>query len=150
MDPGAVGAILDVLHRTAELGRLWGESPPTRLRAGGIPARDLTRTARALAATEPATALLIEVAAAAGLVAADSQDHVGILPTSAFDAWLAQPPSEQHAALLGAWLAMPRDASPPPTSGRWHPSSRLPGSPTCAGTCWPSSPRRTGPGPTTR
>jgi len=107
VDPGAVGAVLDVLHRTAELGRLWGESPPTRLRSGGIPARDLTRTARALGATEPATAVLVEVAAAAGLVATDSQDG-GILPTGAFDAWLAHPPSEQHTALLAAWLAMPR------------------------------------------
>ena len=108
VDPGAVGAVLDVLHRTGDLGRAWAAAPPTRLRAGGIPARDLTRTARAVGATEDATALLIEVVAAAGLVAADSHDQVSILPTPAFDAWLAQPPHEQHAALLLAWLAMPR------------------------------------------
>lgn len=108
VDPGAVGAILDVLHRTGDLGRAWAVAPPTRLRTGGIPARDLTRTARAVAATEEATALLIEVASAAGLVAADSHDQVSILPTTAFDAWLGQPPPEQHAALLVGWAGMPR------------------------------------------
>ncbi len=108
VDPGAVGAVLDVLHRTGDLGRAWAAAPPTRLRTGGIPARDLTRTSRAVGATEDATALLIEVAAAAGLVAADSRDQVSILPTPAFDAWLAQAPHEQHAALLVAWAAMPR------------------------------------------
>ncbi len=108
VDPGAVGAVLDVLHRSGDLGRAWAASPPTRLRTGGIPARDLTRTARAIAAPEDATALLIEVMSAAGLVAADSHDQVSILPTTAFDAWLAQPPAEQHAALLVAWVGMPR------------------------------------------
>lgn len=108
IDPGAVGAVLDVLHRTGDLGRAWAASPPTRLRAGGIPARDLTRTARAIAASEEATALLIEVASAAGLVAAESRDQVSILPTTTFDAWLAQRPHEQHAALLVAWAGMPR------------------------------------------
>ena len=108
MDPGAVGAVLDVLHRTGDLGRAWAAAPPTRLRAGGIPARDLTRTARAVGATEDATALLIEVAAAAGLVAADSHDQVSILPTPAFDA-LA------HAAA--------RTSSTPPC---WSPGCAMP------------------------
>ncbi len=108
VDPGAVGAVLDVLHRVGDLGRAWAAAPPTRLRGGGIPARDLTRTARALGATEDSTALLIEVAAAAGLLAPDTQEQVGILPTPAFDTWLALPPHEQHAALLVAWAQMPR------------------------------------------
>jgi hypothetical protein len=108
VDPGAVGAVLDVLHRTGDLGRAWAAAPPTRLRAGGIPSRDLTRTARAVGAPEQAMALLIEVSAAAGLLAADSQDQVSILPTPGFDAWLAQPPAEQHAVLMVAWLTMPR------------------------------------------
>ncbi len=108
LDPGSVGAILDALHRTAELGRLWASSPPSRLRTGGIPARDLTRTAKALAASEPATALLIEVAAAAGLISADGHDPAAVLPTAAFDSWLAELPAQAHAHLLAAWLAMPR------------------------------------------
>ncbi len=113
VDPGAVGAVLDVLHRTAELGRGWAAAPPSRLRTGGIAARDLTRTARAMGAAEGAAALVIEIASAAGLVAADSRDQVSILPTTSFDAWASLPPSEQAASLLTAWLAMPRGVAGP-------------------------------------
>jgi hypothetical protein len=108
VDPGAVGAVLDVLHRVGDLGRAWATAPPTRLRGGGIAARDVTRTARALGATEDSTALLVEVAAAAGLLAPDTQEQMGVLPTSAFDTWLALPPHAQHTALLVAWAQMPR------------------------------------------
>ena len=111
VDPGAVGAVLDALHRTDELGRHWAIAPPTRLRAGGISARDLTRTARAITASEEAAALVIEVAATADLVATDSRDPGSVLPTRAFDTWLLLPPSEQHAALLSAWVAMPRSVA---------------------------------------
>ncbi|MGB8019825.1 MAG: helicase-associated domain-containing protein [Candidatus Nanopelagicales bacterium] len=107
-DPGAVGAILDVLHGVGELGELWAADPPTRLRTGGIALRDLTRTARALGTTEPAGALLIEVASAAGIIAADSHEEITVLPTAAFDTWRAEPPDREHAALLIAWLNMPR------------------------------------------
>ncbi len=111
VDPGAVGAVLDALHRTGELGRYWASAPPTRLRTGGISARDLTRTARAMAAPEEAAALVIEVAASADLLATDSRDPGSVLPTRVFDTWLLRPPSEQHAALLSAWLAMPRSVA---------------------------------------
>ena len=113
VDPGAVGAVLDVLHRTADLGRGWAVTPPSRLRTGGIGARDLTRTARFMGASEEAAALVIEVASAAGLVAADSRDQVSILPTTTFDTWTSLPPSEQAAQLLTTWLAMPRAVAGP-------------------------------------
>ncbi len=113
VDPGSVGAILDAVHRTGELGRLWADAPPTPLRAGGIPARDLTRTSRALSASESATALLIEVAAAAGLLAPDAHEAGAVLPTAAFDVWLADAPAPAHARLLAAWLGMPRSAAGP-------------------------------------
>lgn len=111
IDPGAVGAVLDVLHRTDELGRHWASTPPTRLRGGGIAARDLTRTARIMGASEETAALVIEVAAVADLLATDSRDPGSVLPTRAFDTWLLLPPAEQHAALLAAWIAMPRAAA---------------------------------------
>lgn len=119
-DPGAVGAILDVLHGVGELGDLWAAAPPARLRTGGISLRDLTRTARALGTSEPATALLIEVASASGLIAADAQEEITVLPTSAYDDWRAYPPERRHAVLLTAWLTMPRACAGPeqhPLSG---------------------------------
>lgn len=108
VDAGAVGAVLDHLHRTADLARLWATSPPTRLRTGGVSLRDVTVAARALRCDEATAMLVIEVAEAAGLVAADSHDVVTFLPTRAFDAWMSDPPAIRHALLLRAWLRVAR------------------------------------------
>ena len=108
IDADAVGAIIDVLHRTTELGLTWAVASPARLRTGGIALRELARTARALGAGDRTSALIVEVAAAAGLVAPDAHEVVTFLPTPAFDAWSALPPPDGHAALLRAWLDMPR------------------------------------------
>lgn len=110
VDSGAVPAVLDHLHRTEALCRLWADTPPTRLRTGGVAMRDLTTAARALRCTEAEAALVIEVAEAAGLVAADTHAVVAFLPTRAFDAWLGATPAERHAQLLTAWLRLPRTA----------------------------------------
>jgi len=112
-DAAAVGAVLDVLHAVAELGEQWGQSPPARLRTGGIAARDLARTARALRVSEWQAGLLVELAHAAGLLAADSTEVLTVLPTRAFDTWRDLAPAARHAALLQAWLGMPRGAPGP-------------------------------------
>jgi len=112
VESGAVGASLDVLHAVAELGATWTQSPPARLRTGGIAQRDLTRTARALGMDEATTTLLVEIATAAGLLAPDSHEIVTMLPTASFDRWLAEPPAPRMAELLLAWRAMPRSADP--------------------------------------
>lgn len=112
VESGAGGAALDVLHAVAELGATWTQAPPTRLRTGGITQRDLTRTARALGMPEDATALVIEVATAADLFAPDSHEIVTVLPTPAFDRWLADPPAERMAELVLAWRDMGRSAAP--------------------------------------
>lgn len=108
VEAGSVGAVLEVLHGLSELGEAWTDDPPTRLRAGGIAQRDLTRTARVLGVAEATTALLIEVGAAAGLLAPDNREVITVLPTPGFDAWLAREPAERYAHLLTAWLTMPR------------------------------------------
>ena len=110
---GAVGAVLDMVHAVAELGISWIDEPPARLRTGGVAQRDLARTARTLGMAEPVAALVIEVAAAAGLVAADNAEDATVLPTPAFDVWLTQAPAAQHADLLLAWRDMPRTVARP-------------------------------------
>lgn len=110
---GSVGALLDLLHAVSELGVTWGATPPTRVRSGGVAARDLTRTARDLAVSEPVAALVVEVAAAAGLLAPDAREAVTILPTTAFDAWAAAGPASRCAELLTAWWDMPRSVAGP-------------------------------------
>ena len=110
-DAGGVGAILDVLHGIGELGLMWASEPPALLRSGGISLREQTRVAKALGVKEEVAALLIEVAGAAGLLATDSTESVSVLPTTWYDAWVAEPPAQRHAALLRAWLAMSRSVA---------------------------------------
>ena len=112
VEAGAVGAALDVLHAVAELGVTWTQDPPARLRTGGIGQRDLARTARALAVDDATAALIIEVAAAAGLLGPDSHELLTVLPTTAFDRWVADPPALRMAELLLAWRDMPRVVGP--------------------------------------
>ncbi len=107
-ESGAVGAIVDVLHAVDELGHLWAEEPPSRLRAGGVAVRDVTRAARQVGANEQVMGLLIEVAAAAGLLANDNREVPTVLPTAGFDLWRAAPPATRMAQLLLAWRDMPR------------------------------------------
>jgi hypothetical protein len=107
-DAGAVGAVLDVLHAVAELGQLWADAPPSRLRTGGISQRDMVRTARELGVPDRTAALIVDLAAAAGLLGPDAREVVTMLPTPAFDAWIADPPASRHAALIAAWRDMPR------------------------------------------
>ena len=107
-EAGAVGATVDDLNTLDELGHRWADAPPARLRSGGISAREVTRTARELGVTEPRLCLLIEVAAAAGLIGTDSREGSTVLPTAAFDLWRAASPAQRHARLLMAWREMPR------------------------------------------
>jgi hypothetical protein len=108
-ESGAVGTLIDVLHGVDEVGQLWAEEPPSRLRAGGVSSRDITRTARSTGMSESQTCLLLEIAASSGLLANDNREASTVLPTMAFDAWRAQPPAARMAQLLVAWRDMPRE-----------------------------------------
>ena len=68
-------------------------TPPRALRSGGLGVRDLKATARPLHVTRPQAALVVEVAAAAGLLATrrDADGNLAWMPTDAFDAWTARP-----------------------------------------------------------
>ena len=72
--------------------------------------RDLRATATALHLDEPTVALLVETAAAAGLVTtvADGAGNPVWLPTDLFDAWVLRPTAERWTALVRVWLDSPR------------------------------------------
>ena len=126
-EPGAASdaassqAATAAVAAVASLGELWGREPAPSLRAGGLGVRELRRAARALDVTERQAGVLAEVAAAAGLVVESRGLEPHLVPTAAFDAWLATPTEARWAALASAWLEVPRllgmagDAS---TSGR--------------------------------
>ncbi|MEH0577526.1 helicase-associated domain-containing protein [Streptomyces sp. B21-108] len=102
---------------------------PTRLKSGGIGARELARIGKAAQADDAVVRLALETAYAAGLLGRDG-DRVA--PTEAYDAWAEQEPPEQFAVLLQAWRNLPLT----PTESRDEDNKALPalaGAPPCNG-----------------
>jgi hypothetical protein len=108
IDPTAAHSAAESVAKTEALLELWAGAPPSVLRAGGVGVRDLRRAAKELDLTESATALLVEVAAAAGLLDQTPGVEPEWVPTTAYDTWLAAPPELRWTALASAWLDMPR------------------------------------------
>jgi hypothetical protein len=110
VDRAAAGAAFEAVRRLELLLDLWGATPPSALRSGGLGVRDLRATATALHLDEPTVALLVETAAGAGLVTtvADGAGNPVWLPTDLFDAWVLRPTAERWTALVRVWLESPR------------------------------------------
>jgi hypothetical protein len=106
----SLGSATDAVRRVELLLDWWGHRPATALRSTGLTARELKAAAGHLGVGERETALLIEVAAAAGLVAtrADAEGNPVWVPTDAYDAWRSGGVAERWTALARAWLASPR------------------------------------------
>jgi hypothetical protein len=135
VDTTAAGQAHMALGTVEQLLKDWGETGPAVLRAGGLSARDLKRTAAVLDVPEPQAAFWGELAYAAGLLASDGgfpegaggagadgrggtertrsgarRDSERYAPTPAYDAWLDLPDAERWATLASAWLAATRTA----------------------------------------
>jgi hypothetical protein len=108
VDAAAGAAAGELLRLVGELGELWGLGSPPVLRSGGLGVRDLRRTASSLDLPEPTTALVIEVAYAAGLVADDGAVGASWAPTPGYDAWTSEPPAARWRRLAQAWLRSSR------------------------------------------
>ncbi|MBB3042081.1 helicase C-terminal domain-containing protein [Nocardioides soli] len=110
VDRAAAGAAFEAVRRVELLLDQWGSHPPAALRSGGLGVRDLRALATDLHVDEPAAALLVEVAQAAGLLstAAGPNGDPRWIPTDAFDTWTAKPTAERWLALVVAWLESPR------------------------------------------
>ncbi|SOD70446.1 XPB/Ssl2-like helicase family protein [Jatrophihabitans sp. GAS493] len=111
LDRLAGTAVLETLRLVERLAGSWTRHAPSMLRAGGVGTRELRRTARDLDVSEELTALIIEVAAAAGLVGSTSVINPVYLPTTEFDHWVNREPSQRWVALASAWLGMSRQPS---------------------------------------
>ncbi len=86
----------------------WAEDPPSVLRSGGLGVRDLKRAAKDLDVTEPAAALIIEIAYAAALLDHTPSLDPDWLPTPGYDRWLALPPEDRWLELARAYVHMTR------------------------------------------
>uniref|UniRef100_UPI0015FFC512 helicase-associated domain-containing protein n=1 Tax=Nocardioides stalactiti TaxID=2755356 RepID=UPI0015FFC512 len=80
------------------------------LRTGGLGVREPKAAAAHLQLSEPETALVIETAASAGLLAtrADGDGNPVWVPTDAFDAWLDSDVAARWVTLVRAWLTSTR------------------------------------------
>ncbi|MGO9924912.1 MAG: helicase-associated domain-containing protein [Mycobacterium sp.] len=113
-DATAAGAVIDLLRELDVLLQILGATPVSELRSGGMGIRDVKRLAKALGVDEPRLGLIIEVAAAAGLIASgipDPQPASGDgpywAPTAATERFTAMSPAERWHMLAGTWLDLP-------------------------------------------
>lgn len=108
VDAAAAGQAFTALDTIEELLKDWNEGGPAVLRSGGLSVRDLKRTAAALDSTEQLSAFWVELAYAAGLLAADGAESERFAATPAYDSWLESPAQDRWAHLVTAWLTATR------------------------------------------
>ena len=111
VDRTAAAQAFTAVRTVEEALDLWSAEAPAVLRTGGLGVRELRRTATALDLPEPQTAFWLELAHAAGLVAADGEAAERWAPTPLFDDWLRQPVGERWLLLVRGWLASSRVAA---------------------------------------
>ncbi|MFN8157269.1 MAG: helicase C-terminal domain-containing protein [Candidatus Nanopelagicales bacterium] len=97
-----------VVRLVEDLLEAWSTAPPSVLRSGGLAVRDLARTALLLDLDEEGAALVVEIAYAAGLLAADGEVEEVWCPTPAYDVWRQRPTAERWTLLASTWLSMTR------------------------------------------
>ncbi len=73
-DAAAAGAVIDLLRQLDVLLETLSATPVAELRSGGLGVRDVKRLAKATGIDEPRLGLILEVAAAAGLIASGTPD----------------------------------------------------------------------------
>ncbi|GLB64647.1 hypothetical protein NCCP2495_25260 [Dietzia sp. NCCP-2495] len=107
-------AALDLLHRCDAVLTALSTVPLATLKAGGVGVREMRRLAKASDLDPDELPLLLEVLAAAGLIAVGDTDVADIAydsvwaPTEAADIWSAREPARRWAELVLAWWQMPR------------------------------------------
>lgn len=137
-------AALELLHRCDSVLSALSTAPAATLKAGGVGVRELRRVARASGLVERELPLLLEVLAAAGLIAVGDADVGDVAfdsvwaPTEAADVWSAREPARRWAELVLAWWSMPRTP--------WRVGSEIEGGGTVPALGEPIGP----PGPTER
>lgn len=107
-DEVAAHNAMETVRLTESLLESWSHTPPTALRGGGLATRDLASAAEQLHSDEAGTALLVELAHAANLVAIDDGNRW--VPTTTYDRWLSQPDTVRWATLAHAWRHLPRSS----------------------------------------
>ncbi len=114
VDAAAAGAVIDLLRELDVLLESLGAAPVSELRSGGLGVREIKRLAKVTGIDEPRLGLILEVAAAAGLIASGMPDPEPAhgdgpwwAPTVAADRFNAMSPAGRWHLLAGTWLDLP-------------------------------------------
>ncbi len=114
VDAAAAGAVIDLLRELDVLLETLGAAPVSELRSGGIGIRDVKRLGKTTGIDELRLGLILEVAAAGGLIASGLPDPEPTdgdgpfwAPTAATDRFAAMPAAERWHLLASTWLDLP-------------------------------------------
>ncbi|HYT10735.1 MAG TPA: helicase-associated domain-containing protein [Mycobacteriales bacterium] len=111
VDSAGAGQVMEAVRHAEAVLEVLSAEPAPALKSGGLGVRDLRRLARATGMPDPTTAVLVEVAATAGLLGETDGEYGGepaFLPTPGYDAWRGQSIANRWVMLARAWLTMPR------------------------------------------
>jgi hypothetical protein len=113
-DAVAAGAAIDLLREVDGLFGILGAAPVSELRSGGLGVREVKRLAKSTGIAEPRLGLILELTAAAGLIASGMPDPEPLsgdgpywAPTLAADRYAALSPAERWHLLASTWLDLP-------------------------------------------
>ena len=113
-DAAAAGAVIDLLRELDVLLEILGAAPVSELRSGGLGVRDVKRLAKTTGIDEPRLGLILEVAAAATLIASGKPDPEPATgdapfwaPTAAVERYNAMSPAERWHLLASTWIDLP-------------------------------------------
>jgi hypothetical protein len=114
-DAAAAGAVIDLLRELDALLENLGTTPVAELRSGGLGIREVKRLAKVIRIDEPRLSLILELAAAAGLIASGmpdprpNDDGQGPFwaPTVAADRFADVSTADRWRLLASTWLDLP-------------------------------------------
>jgi hypothetical protein len=114
VDAVAAGAVIDLLREVELVLETLGATPVPELRSGGLGVRDVKRLTKVTGIDERRLGLILEVTAAAGLIAVglpepEPVDGAGTYwaPTVAADRYVESPTASKWHLLASTWLDLP-------------------------------------------
>ena len=114
VDAVAAGAVIDLLREVEVVLETLGATPVPELRSGGLGVRDVKRLTKVTGIDEQRLGLILEVSAAAGLIAAGLPDPEPLdgtgpywAPTVAADRFIESPVAARWHLLASTWLDLP-------------------------------------------
>jgi hypothetical protein len=129
VDAVAAGAVIDLLRELDVLLESLSAAPISELRSGGLGVREVRRLAKVSGVEEARLGLILELAAAAGLIASGvpepaptSGDPPYWAPTAAADRFAEMPAAERWHLLAATWLDL---AARPALIGSRGPDAKL-------------------------